>query len=107
AQPMGRPGWPEFAFSTASMASARTALAMSFSTAELVMKSRSSGSVRMAAGASPRRQAGLTGSVDLSMSRGCPHSVAMADELWAIVQLGVGRFVEGPPSDRQHLRRGV
>ncbi len=28
AMPMGMPGWPDFAFSTASMASARMALAM-------------------------------------------------------------------------------
>jgi hypothetical protein len=40
AQPIGRPGWPELAFSTASMDSDRMALAMSFWVAEFVMKSR-------------------------------------------------------------------
>src|ERR1700712_4797419 len=39
AQPIGRPGWPELAFSTASMARERRALAISSAVLEFVMKS--------------------------------------------------------------------
>src|ERR1043165_2530907 len=72
AQPMGRPGWPELAFSTASMERERMALAIASAVLELGMKSalvlENSGRKSTGKPASSEAGTGLTGSVCLSMT---------------------------------------